>query len=1098
MAADHGVWDAAAWYRALPLTERLPPPGSDDLPGRDFLVDGALGRLRSWKAQRPFVKEELFAQRLALDSISEDDLLHLVAEPARSLQDRTADAPDWLTVLRHAFTEAPRDQEFRRLLEGVQLDHPLAGCLPALAPLLQHGLDAVRAGMDDLGRRRASLPFEAELLPRAFLENLVPTVLFQMSKPLILDMNIARLRGSLHGETSHTRFRSFIRQLDREGSIESFLLRYPVLARELVITVGQWADFLCEFLTRLSADWAPIRTTFSTDQDPGLLVEVDAGKGDRHRRGRSVLLLRFSSGMRLLYKPKPLAVDVHFQQLLEWLNDRGAEPPLRPLVLLDRGEYGWSEYVTAFSCTSAEEVSRFYQRQGGYLALLYALEATDLHNENLIAAGEHPVLVDLEALFHPRVHDSDPILANNLAAAALDRSVWQVGILPRRVWSDDDSVGVDMSGLGGQAGQLNPHRVVGWNAAGTDAMRLDRRRVELPVSENRPRLGDQDVDVLSYRSAVVTGFTRMYRLLCHHREALLAEQLPRFADDDIRVVVRSTNVYTLLWYESFHPDVLRDALDRDRLFDRLWGEVVQRPHLARVIAAERRDLWHGDVPFFSTSPASRAIRTSDGEAVADFLRTPSLELVRQRVEQLGDDDLATQTWVVEASLATLLMDREDGFARPVQVPSPRRLVDRDRLLALAGDLGRRLDQLALQNSAGAHWLGVGPLDEYTWGVHPSGIDLYAGTSGITLFLAYLGAVTGEPSPTVLARRAVTSLRAQLEAWLETGNEDWGGSPPTVGPYDGLGSIVFLLTHLGVLWAEPQLLREAEKVVDQLPALVAQDTHLDVIYGSAGCLLAVLGLHAVRPSPRTLRVAVGCGDRLLATVRSQPQGAAWITLDDQPPLGGFSHGTAGIAFSLLRLAAVSGEDRFRQCALRALAYDRSLFVPGLDNWTDLRVFPSRRPGAEQGDASVAEPNANSMVAWCHGAPGIGLARLGTLDQVDDDRTRNEIDSALRATIRYGFDINHCLCHGALGNVELLVTAARVLDRPTDHGALRRAMVQIVTSIEANGPVTGVPLGVETPGFMTGLAGIGYQLLRLADPDKVPSALLLAPPGRPAQG
>ena len=75
---------------------------------------------------------------------------------------------------------------------------------------------------------------------------------------------------------------------------------------------------------------------------------------------------------------------------------------------------------------------------------------------------------------------------------------------------------------------------------------------------------------------------------------------------------------------------------------------------------------------------------------------------------------------------------------------------------------------------------------------------------------------------------------------------------------------------------------------------------------------------------------------------------------------------------------------------------------------------------------------------------------------------------------------------------LALAARRLDRPADHEALERATALVVASIEANGPVTGVPLSVETPGFMTGLAGIGYELLRLAEPDRVPSALLLAPP------
>jgi len=44
----------------------------------------------------------------------------------------------------------------------------------------------------------------------------------------------------------------------------------------------------------------------------------------------------------------------------------------------------------------------------------------------------------------------------------------------------------------------------------------------------------------------------------------------------------------------------------------------------------------------------------------------------------------------------------------------------------------------------------------------------------------------------------------------------------------------------------------------------------------------------------------------------------------------------------------------------------------------------------------------------------------------------------------------------------------------------------------GYAPGTPLGVETPGLMTGLAGIVYQLARLAHPERVPAVLLLEPP------
>ncbi|MBC8072752.1 MAG: hypothetical protein IAG13_30810, partial [Deltaproteobacteria bacterium] len=43
-----------------------------------------------------------------------------------------------------------------------------------------------------------------------------------------------------------------------------------------------------------------------------------------------------------------------------------------------------------------------------------------------------------------------------------------------------------------------------------------------------------------------------------------------------------------------------------------------------------------------------------------------------------------------------------------------------------------------------------------------------------------------------------------------------------------------------------------------------------------------------------------------------------------------------------------------------------------------------------------------------------------------------------------------------------------------------------------PRCATKLGIRTPGLMSGLAGIALQLVRLADPDAVPSVLSLDPP------
>jgi lantibiotic modifying enzyme len=52
-------------------------------------------------------------------------------------------------------------------------------------------------------------------------------------------------------------------------------------------------------------------------------------------------------------------------------------------------------------------------------------------------------------------------------------------------------------------------------------------------------------------------------------------------------------------------------------------------------------------------------------------------------------------------------------------------------------------------------------------------------------------------------------------------------------------------------------------------------------------------------------------------------------------------------------------------------------------------------------------------------------------------------------------------------------------------------QIIASMKKYGWLCGVPLGVESPALMNGLAGICYGLLRLADSDRVPSVLTLSP-------
>jgi len=92
----------------------------------------------------------------------------------------------------------------------------------------------------------------------------------------------------------------------------------------------------------------------------------------------------------------------------------------------------------------------------------------------------------------------------------------------------------------------------------------------------------------------------------------------------------------------------------------------------------------------------------------------------------------------------------------------------------------------------------------------------------------------------------------------------------------------------------------------------------------------------------------------------------------------------------------------------------------------------------------------------------------------------------------------LCHGDLGNLDLLLEAADASPDSIWAAKAQQLASGILHSIEQNGWLCGNPLAVESPGLMTGIAGIGYGLLRCSEPARVPSVLSLAPPLSPLGG
>jgi type 2 lantibiotic biosynthesis protein LanM len=1069
------------WTGGLNLAERLALPGTPvPTTGSE---ERASRRLARWREEHKLAESGQFERRLAAVGLTEAELKALLMESPDSLASR-APRPEWAEL-----TEAV----IGRMSETRQMPEPVGP-----APVAWHaGLSVIVAPFTELGYERLACAVSADGLDElvdldalrgGFASALGYNMLLLATRTLVLELNVLRVMERLTGETSQERFWSFVRHFSQRSALAELLVEYPVLARLLAQATGRAVDSWLELLRRFAADRQRIVAEVFGGADPGRLVEVATGRGDTHQRGRSVAVLRFDEGARLVYKPRALTAHVHFNKCLSWLNRQMPDLGLRTLAVLDRARYGWVEFAEHRPCADRAGVQRYYRRQGALLALLYALDGSDFHYENLIASGDQPVLVDLEALLHPELPVAVPeVMLEDPARAAHEASVSRVGLLPNLVFGEGGAA-LDMSGLGGDAGQRIPFKSVGWAEAGTDEMRLVREQQPFPGSQNRPRLGEEEPDPSDFAAVLLAGFRDTYDVIsaCHKSFAKAGGLLAQFGSDELRVVPRATRLYANLLTESTHPDVLRDALDRDRILDYLWVLSKDDNERERLLEHELRDLWAGDVPLFTTRPTTRDIWTSEGIRIRGVLRRAGLDRAGRKVREMGDQDRALQEWIIQASFASRLasagMAREQIPAAALHVAAPQRLnmddaVHPERALAAARIVGDRLVDTAHRDRERVGWLGLHFIDESQWTVQPLGFDLYGGYPGVALFLSQLARMTGEERYAEVAHRACSPMRRIAD---HVGDQPEGVVPCSV--FSSVVGLAYTLVHAAANLGEPELLSIVEPLVAAAASGVADDPVFDIVSGSAGCLAAAVAIHRATGLTVARDVARACAERLLENATPQDRGVAWEpTMDASRPLTGFSHGAAGIGWALLRYANAAGETKYAEVGLDAFRYERARFHYGIGNWPDFRLNPGE-------SAPPPDQTPTSMQAWCHGAPGIGLARADS-GSTDSPEVAADLEMAIHSMRHAPSEANLSLCHGLLGNLELLTVAAP----STAERAARAA--QALAVFEQRGPICGTPGGIPTPGLMVGLAGIGHGLLRLGFPERVPSVLLLQPPEPP---
>ncbi len=1026
--------------------------------------------LSQWRKALGTHNQDALHKRLAWDNFTEDEARQLLGD---MVWNGPVNECRWMSILDNYLTELsleckPLIDDYLMIELGndpVPFQHIFYPIVNRAMRELSDKVDFIWSRLSDKAQAKLAYSLSKKL---GSLSEFVFFAIFDQFRIQAKDAKLPEQNGDAI-------YQSFIDYLLDDG-LHQIFLNYPVLAKFWGQSIEIWQESYAEFLQRLEIDWDDITKKFGGCH---CVTDFRLELSDPHNRGRTVHILTIDDQTRVVYKPKPIAIDAAYFAIVDWIEEQGFPLDFKKWQVIARTEYGWVEFIEQKPCGTIGDVKQYYQRAGTLLCLWYVLGGSDGHHENVIVHGEYPVLFDLETLMAPLPKEMGKNGLSEFHNLSFD-TVITTGLLP----SQNLDTKNDLSGLGLM--KTGKTKMPGWKNINQDTMKRTILEKETTLGTNVVQLHDEIQPSSKYVAEICWGFEQMYHFLVDNRQQLIqTELLARLAAYPTRFLFRNTDVYGKLLQRTVHPQFLQHGIATSLELDRTaiaFMSLKEQPAEWLIQRAEVHDMLQGDIPFFASRPIDTVLYTSTGDTIDNYFASPSLDNVLQRLHRLGADDLAQQLDIVKTALSS--QNRMDFHGLSDEYATDSSLdfdtkssvdISKQLLLGEAKQIADFILQLAKTDSNSyLNWYGMQYFDEIgRYQLGPLKHGFYEGLSGVAVFLMAYAKVTGNSEIEELVTNKVIKGITQRLNELDAKNKRQLSKfyrAEELGTSRGASSLVYSFATLARLSAHKDLLDSAEKFADLIsPEYIYQDTHIDLLRGVAGTALALLSLHNLNNSNRVLSLARHCGEHLLATRQPSPYDGlrAWPTVAGQ--LGtGLSHGAAGIILALVRLYAVTRDNRYLEAAKEGIAYEHATFSTEYGNWPDLR--------------NPNEINYVSNSSWCNGAPGIAIGRAAGLAVLDSDLVRSDIQRAVDFTLSQPIrGVDH-LCCGNLGRLFILQSLARTIKDSELQAQLRNRLQLVIKRKYSRGHYT---VSSKFPltyclGMFQGLAGIGYSLLYLADP------------------
>ena len=873
-----------------------------------------------------------------------------------------------------------------------------------------------------------------EDLKNTILSNFYSSASWIPIRVLIQDIYLQREKGALRGVIPSEEYRNYQEWfLNDRNYIQKLCKRYPEMKRLLLLRIMTVIQQVRRIMSGLSEDAEDLRKQLFPENPFRKIVKIESGLSDTHHGGRTVAKIFLDNQKILIYKPRNLEKDQCFLELYGQFCHR-AGLTFQSVRILAGKDYSWESYVEQRPCESAEEVKRYFQRMGILLFLCWLMDMSDMHGENIIAAGEYPIPVDLETL--PGNHGDEIAVhenADRMVAEELKHSVLSVGILPVITWGSDGK-GIILNALNRGEKVKTPFRIPVIKEPESSNIHIAYEPGEAELSGSLPIFLGERADPSVYAEEICQGFEHAYRYFLQEKKQLTEKCRPLFSDGS-RYLIRHTQQYQMYLQTSFYPEYLENG-GRRRLFLHILDKNQKDEKLAKQ---EREALYQMDIPAFYQEGAYGRWE--------------------EKLNRYGENDLKRQMSLISLSLG--ILEKRKFVRRKADMSGSmcRKGLREERIGKQVRRIADHVCEMAFTTDNGD--IGFyGPQVEETgnFRIAPSGIDLYEGIGGIAVFLAM--AVLKCPSERY-HRIYELSVNKLFRYTKETAGKTQIGDAGHTGAFVGEGSGVFTYLLLYELTGEERFLiwakRHAETVEDTWEA----EQSMDYLSGLAGAVTVFSKLFRASGEKRYLETAVKMGERIWESCDTVEAGAGWRLLGGAMPLAGMAHGNSGLILAFSHLLDLTKDIRYVKRIKELLAYENSLYENG--NWKDMRHPEGLRL-------------CNN--AWCHGAAGILLSRLKLKQCGIPDLSewiKRDLERCRQIFLEKVEQEELCLCHGLAGNY---LTLGKYLQQERDpelereYGDLEERILGRLEQGEFSSRER------CNPALMTGLSGIGATLCKMS--------------------